>query len=87
MLQRATVHSHDLLPRDGHPAVHNQWPINFCVQIITFLSIYSFSQLKQALLRELSEETGLTFSEESLEISTLGLWEVLYIHFIFILVA
>lgn len=52
-----------------------------------FLSVYSFSQLKQALLRELSEETGLNFSEESLEISTLGLWEVLYIHFIFILVA
>ncbi|XP_027056910.1 nucleoside diphosphate-linked moiety X motif 17-like isoform X2 [Pocillopora damicornis] len=34
--------------------------------------------LKQALLRELSEETGLTFSKESLEISTLGLWESVF---------
>lgn len=34
--------------------------------------------LKQALLRELSEETGLTFSEESLKISTLGLWESVF---------
>ncbi|XP_068718770.1 nucleoside diphosphate-linked moiety X motif 17-like [Montipora capricornis] len=34
--------------------------------------------LNQAFLRELSEETGLSFSEENLRISTLGLWESLF---------
>ena len=33
-------------------------------------------QLNQACTRELSEETGLTFSPDNLNISTLGLWEV-----------
>ena len=37
-----------------------------------------FFQLYQAALRELSEETGLRFSENDLNISTLGLWEVQY---------
>ena len=39
------------------------------------ISIDTF-QLNQAFLRELSEETGLTFSEGDIDISTLGLWEV-----------
>lgn len=34
--------------------------------------------LNQAFLRELSEETGLTFSEEDLNFSTLGLWESVF---------
>lgn len=34
--------------------------------------------LHQAFLRELSEETGLNFSEDSLSISTLGLWESVF---------
>ena len=37
-----------------------------------------FFQLYQAALRELSEETGLRFSENNINISTLGLWEVQY---------
>ena len=37
-----------------------------------------FFQLYQAALRELSEETGLRFSENDVNISTLGLWEVQY---------
>ncbi|KAJ7371383.1 hydrolase [Desmophyllum pertusum] len=34
--------------------------------------------LQKALLRELSEETGLSFSEESVKISNLGLWESVF---------
>ena len=44
---------------------------------IVFAIIVILFQLHQAFLRELSEETGLNFSEDSLSISTLGLWEVI----------
>ena len=47
--------------------------INLCTECIPFFTF----QLNQAFLRELSEETGLTFSEEDLNFSTLGLWEVI----------
>jgi len=45
---------------------------------IVFAIIVILFQLHQAFLRELSEETGLNFSEDSLSISTLGLWESVF---------
>ena len=56
--------------------------INGKLQSLTLLhdlcNSWLFFQLYQAALRELSEETGLRFSENDLNISTLGLWEVQY---------
>ena len=61
-------------------------PYRLCNRLLTEVTKFSiracvynswlFFQLYQAALRELSEETGLMFSENDLNISTLGLWEV-----------
>ena len=45
-------------------------------KVCLLYSLWHLFQLNQAFLRELSEETGLTFSEGGVNLSTLGLWEV-----------